>query len=195
MHGTRNWALESPMPSVNGGLTRQTRALARLPDEERVFLACVEDILQAAPGLNYTRDVEPPSPSRNGRPFATLTIETNPLCNLTCSLELGAKALAIVINGRRFDRKRGPAIPYEWWVERRCRDVMALAEGDLRIEINSTLAQVTACRLSAGGDHKWRVLGTYDNGWISALGYLLPFGVMMLSREHTNQYSDWFDVS
>ena len=72
---------------------------------------------------------------------------------------------------------------------------MALAGGDLRIEINSTLAQVTACRLSAGDDSKWRVLGTYDNGWISALGYLLPFGVMMLSRERTEQYSDWFDVS
>lgn len=163
-----------------------------LSDEAKVLLACIEDILQATPGLHYVRDVDAAAARRGDRPFATLIVETNPLCDLTLSIELGLRAFHVVVNGRRFTRERGRRIPFEWWVERRCRDVMAMVAGDLRVEAQSLLTYVLTCRLSAGSEKRWRAIGTFENGWVTALAFLLPFGLLLLMRQRTVVYSDWF---
>jgi hypothetical protein len=159
------------------------------------MLACIEDILQAAPGLHYVREVDAAAAKRSDRPFATLTVETNPLCDLTLSIELTADACNVVVNGRRYTRRRPGRLPFEWWVERRCRDVMAMVSGDLRLQTQSLLSYVMGCKLLAGAGKRWRPIGTFDNGWISALSFLLPFGLLLLTREKTVDYADWFRVA
>ena len=166
---------------------------AALPDEERVFLACVEDILQETPGLHYALEVEPSAARGGERAYATLTIETNPLCELALAIELWPRAFVVVVNGQRYLQKRGRASRFEWWVERRCRDLTAMISGDLRVERHLFISLTVTGTIAAGAGKKWRILGTYENGWAGVLPFFLPFG-LFVTREKTVLYSDWFRV-
>lgn len=166
---------------------------AALSDELRVFAECIEDILAATPGLSYQR--LDPRPPRRGEPSPTVAfmIETNPVYDLSVWIELTTRSFILRINGRPYVQKRGRTTRFEWWVERRCRELIRLLEGDLRIEHETIATFPAMSRLLAGRDGKWKRIVALENGWVAAISFLLPYG-WLLGRTRTLEYADWHDV-
>ena len=165
-----------------------------LSDEQLVFADCVEDVLTSTPGLHYAIffdriDIR----SRDPSVYALFLVETNPTLNLAVSIELSDKAFVIRLNGMTFGRKRGLTTRFEWWVERRCRDVERLVGGDLRLVHQTILGIPLSTVLEAGNPKKWRKIASRENGWVAILAYLVPYGFLMGGKKE-RVLSEWFAV-
>jgi hypothetical protein len=147
-----------------------------LSDEQRVFIRCVEDILASTPGLN-----------------AMFLVETNPVHDLVLAIELADRSFTVRVNGVSFTRKRGLGTRFEWWVERRCRELQRLVGGDLRVVLQKVLTIPVSATLEAGTGKRWHRIGSRENGWLAFLGFLLPYG-FLLAGESRTVFEDWFQV-
>jgi hypothetical protein len=164
---------------------------AALSDEQRVFVECVEDILASTPGLRFEVLFDPREiGSRDRSAFALFLIETNPTHDLTVSIELADTAFVIRLNGVAFVRRRGVASRFEWWVERRCRDVERMVAGDLRLSHQTLLNVPATTTLEAGHGSKWRKIASRENGFVAILTFLVPYGFLMGGKKE-HLYGDW----
>ena len=118
------------MPAREGEILENIDA--QLTDEQRVFVDCVEDVLASTPGLRYAALVGGDE-TGNRDTYATFLIQTNPAYDLTVAIDLRDRAFAVLVNGKVFIRRQGFASRFDWWVERRCRDIERLLNGDLRL--------------------------------------------------------------
>ena len=162
-----------------------------LSDEKRVFVECVQDILAATPGLRYglildRREIARRDPSV----YALFLLETNP-GNPSLSIELSDRAFVVRVNHQAFRRQRGSATRFECWVDRRCRDLERLLSGDLRLVHQTLIMLPMTSTLEVGDESRWHKIGSStENGWVSVLLYLLPYGFLMGGRR-TRVYSGW----
>jgi hypothetical protein len=164
-----------------------------LSDEHGVFADCVEDVLASAAGLRYAALRDPEEIGRRSpRVYAQFLIETNPVHDLALSIELTNRAFVIRINGMPFGRVRGPGSRFEWWVERRCRDLERMLGGDLRVAHRTLLNVPVTSKLEVkGGGKKWRTIATHENGLLALLSYLVPYTFVMGGKKQ-DVYEDWF---
>lgn len=165
------------------------RALA---DEEEVFIACVEDVLRSAPGLRYALLLDPQE-SRGTDPstYAIFLVKTNPALDLALSIELREKGFIVNVNETSFRRTRGFATRFEWWVERRCRDLEAMVRGDLRLTEKKLMSLPVSSLLEAGRDGTWRRICSAENPMIAVASAFVPYGFLM-GNTIRNEFRDWY---
>jgi len=165
-----------------------------LTDEQRVFVECVEDILAVTPGPQYglllDRDQFDVA-RRDPTVYAVFLLRVDPGCNLSLSIELSDRAFTIRVNRQAFRRSRGEATRFECWVERRCRDLERLINGDIRLVHKTLMTLPTSSTLEVGNESRWHKLGTTRNGWLAILAYLVPYGFLM-GGDRTRVYSQWW---
>lgn len=171
-----------------------------LTDEQRVFLDCIEDVLASTPGLEYgvfldRRDIGGSAAGRR-RPlssavYALLVVRTDPRLDLAFAVELSRRAFVVRVNGMRFARRRGLTTRFEWWVERRCKDLERMVSGDLRLVRDTLLSLPVVTTLEAGGGERWHRIGVNDAGWIAVLSVFVPFSFLAAGRRET-VYQDWW---
>ncbi len=162
-----------------------------LTDEQRVFIECVEDILATTPGLQYGLLLDRDQiPRGDSTVYAVFLLRADPGCNLALSVELSDKAFTIRVNRQSFRRVRGEATRFECWVERRCRDLERMINGDIRIVHKTLMNLPTSSTLEIGDESCWHRFGTTENGWLAVLAYMTPYGFMM-GGERTRVYSHW----
>ena len=165
-----------------------------LSEEQRVFADCVDDVLASTPGLRYGVLLDPEQISRlTPEMYAQFLLETSPVHDLVVSIELEDRVFVIRINGVAFVRKRGVGTRFEWWVERRCRDLERLLAADLRITHQTLLNLPVTSTLEAGSGEKWRKIATRENGWVAILSFLVPYG-FILGGKRQHLYEEWFAV-
>jgi hypothetical protein len=165
-----------------------------LSDEQRVFADCVDDVLASTPSLRYGVVLDPEQINRlTPKVYAQFLLETSPVHNLVISIELGDRAFVIRINGMAFIRRRGVGTRFEWWVERRCRDLERLLAADLHVSHQTLLNLPVTSTLEAGSGEKWRKIATRENGWVAFLSFLVPYG-FILGGKKQHVYEDWFAV-
>jgi hypothetical protein len=162
-----------------------------LTDEQRVFAECVEDILQSVPDLRYALVLDPAHfAGRDANMYAQFLIATNPAHDLTVAIELTDKAFVLRVNGIRFARKRGLATRFEWWVERRCKDVERMVAGSLRLTHQNLMNMPVTSTLEIGGGDAWRKFGSRENGLVAVLGFLVPYGFVLSTKKEV-VYEYW----
>ena len=165
-----------------------------LTDEQRVFAECVEDILLSTPGLQCAVLLDPAEfAGRDANMYAQFLIRTNPAHDLTLAIELTDKEFVLRVNGIRFARTRGIATRFEWWVERRCKDVERMVAGSLRLTHRKLMSMAVTSTLEIGGGETWRKFATRENGLVAILGFLVPYG-FVLSTKKQEVYEHWFDT-
>ena len=181
------------MPTGKGHLSLDVTGAARsLTDEQRVFIECIEDVLASTPGLHYALFLDRDEiGSRDPTTYALFLVETTPALDLTLSIELREKSFVVHVNEISFTRRRGLATRFEWWVERRCRDLERMVGGDLRLVQQMLLSMPVSSRLEAGANGKWRHIATLENGLIALLSFFLPYGFLM-GAERKRVFHDWF---
>ncbi len=163
-----------------------------LSDEQRVFVDCIEDILQAMPGLRYAVFFDPADiSSADKTAYALFVIDTNPAFDLTVSIELTERKFIICVGGISFACMRGKVSRFEWWVERRCRDLARMLSSDLRVTQAMLLWIPVSSTLFTGRGKKWRKLGSNENGWFGLLSFFLPFG-MLFTTEKSEVFGEWW---
>ena len=162
-----------------------------LTDEQRVFVECVEDILATTPGLQYGLLLDRDQVARRDPTvYAVFLLRPDPGCNLSLSIELSDKAFTVRVNRQAFRRVRGEATRFECWVERRCRDLERMINGDIRLVHKTLMTLPTSSTLEVGNESRWHKLGTAENGWLAILAYMMPYG-FMVGGECTRVYSHW----
>ena len=167
------------------------RAREPLTDEQRVFVECVEDILATTPGLQYGLLLDDGQVARRDPTvYAVFLLRADPACNLSLSIELSDNAFVVRVNRQAFRRVRGKATRFECWVERRCRDLERMINGDIRLVHKTLLNMPTASTLEVGDESRWHKLGTTENGWLAILAYLTPYG-FLLGGERKRVYKQW----
>jgi hypothetical protein len=184
------------MPAVRGKfvLNSLRRSGESLSDEQRVFVDCVDDVLGSTPGLRYGVLLDPEQINRlTPDVYAQFLLETSPVHDLMISIELEERAFVIRINGMAYPRKRGVGTRFEWWVERRCRDLERLLAADLRITHQTLLNLPVTSTLEAGSGERWRKIATRENGVVAILSYLVPYA-FVLGGKKQHVYEDWFAV-
>ena len=162
---------------------------AQLTDEQRVFVDCVEDVLASTPGLRYAVLVGRDE-TGNRDAYATFLIQPNAAYDLTVAIELRDRAFAVLVNGKVFIRQQGFASRFDWWVERRCRDIERLLNGDLRLVETTVMAMTVSGTLQAGQGKKWHKIGANENGWLAVMSLLVPYSFFMY-REKRKVWPDW----
>jgi len=167
-----------------------------LTAEQRVFITCVADVLDHAHGLRYHLLANPPAnPNIQRTTYASFLIETNPVHDLTVSLELSDRKFIIRVNAQPFIRPRNEFASFEQWVDRCCRAVARLTHPHLRLTQQLFVSRPTSSTLHAGDEMRWRPLGEHEQSWAAILGVLLPFGLALLfTREEQRMYHDWYRV-
>jgi hypothetical protein len=171
---------------------RRNRQDEPLSQEQRVFAECIDDVLASTPGLRYAALFDPQEIGRRDpEVYAQFLLQTSPVHDLALSIELMDRAFVIRVNGRSFSRKRGVGARFEWWVERRCRDLERLVGGSLRVTHQTLLNLPVTGTLEAGRGKKWRKIATFENGWIAFLSFLVPYG-FILGGKRQLVYEDWF---
>jgi hypothetical protein len=164
----------------------------QLPDEQRVFLELVADILDAIPGLTYDVLLDPERIGSIDRSiYAVLPIETNPIYDLSVSLELAETAFHIRVNGMAFSQQLSSPSRLERWIQRRCRDVELLTGGDLKLKHQMFMGLPASTTLSARHDGKWREIGKRESGWIGAMSFFAPWG-LFITHGDERIYRDWY---
>jgi hypothetical protein len=177
------------VPRRSGPQTRH-----ELSDEQRVFADCVDDVLASTPGLRYGVLLAPEQINRlTPEVYAQFLLETSPVYDLVISIELEDRGFVIRVNGMAFARRRGVGTRFEWWVERRCRDLERLLAADLRLTHQTRLNLPAASTLEAGSGEKWRKIATRENGWVAFLSFLVPYA-FILGGKKQHVYEDWFAV-
>ena len=164
-----------------------------LTDEQRVFVECVEDILATTPGLQYGLLLDRNHfdiARRDPTVYAVFLLRPDPGCNLSLSIELSDKAFTVRVNRQAFRRVRGSATRFECWVERRCRDLERMINGDIRIVHKTLMTLPTASTLEIGDESRWHKFGKTENGWLAILAYMTPYGFMM-GGQRKRVYSHW----
>jgi hypothetical protein len=162
-----------------------------LTDEQRVFVECVEDILVNTPDLQYGLLLDGDQIARQDPDvYAVFLLRADPGCNLSLSIELSDTAFVVRVNRMAFRRVRGQATRFECWVERRCRDLERMINGDIRLVHKTLLNMPTMSTLEVGDASRWHKLGTTENGWLAILAYLTPYGFLM-GGERKRVYKDW----
>jgi len=170
---------------------RQPNTGEPLTDEQRVFVECVEDILATTPGLQYGLLLDDGQVARRDPTvYAVFLLRADPACNLSLSIELSDNAFVVRVNRQAFRRVRGKATRFECWVERRCRDLERMINGDIRLVHKTLLNMPTASTLEVGDESRWHKLGTTENGWLAILAYLTPYG-FLLGGERKRVYKQW----
>ena len=165
-----------------------------LTEEQRVFVDCVDDVLASTPGLRYVVLLDPAEISRlTPGVYAQFLLETNPVHDLVMSIELAERVFVIRVNGMAFARRCGAGTRFEWWVERRCRDVERLLAADLRIAHRTLLSLPVTSTLEVGRGKKWRKIASRENGWVAFLSFLVPYG-FVLGGKKQHVYTEWFAV-
>lgn len=165
-----------------------------LSEEQRVFADCVEDVLASAPRLHYARLLGPAEvKSRDRTVYAQFLVETSPAHDLVLAIELSNRSFIVQVNGMSFIRKRGVGTRFEWWVERRCRDLERLVGGDLRLVHHRLLTIPISSTLEAGNGEKWHRIGARENGWLAFLSFFIPYSFLMTGQKST-VYPDWFSA-
>ncbi len=163
-----------------------------LTDEQRVFVECVEDVLATAPGLQYGLLLDRDQfTRRDASVYAVFLLRADAGCNLSLSIELSDKAFTFRVNRQAFRRVRGGATLFECWVERRCRDLERMINGDIRLVHKTLMTLPTSSTLEVGDETRWHKLGTAENGWLAILAYMTPYGFMM-GGDRTRVYSHWW---
>ena len=163
-----------------------------LSDEQCVFVDCVEDILQATPGLRYAVFLDPADINSSDKTaYALFVIDTNPAFDLTVSIELTERSFTVRVGGISSACKRGKASRFEWWIERRCRDLARMLSGDLRVTQAMLLWIPVSSTLFTGRGKKWRKLGSNENGWFGLLSFFLPFG-LLFTTEKSEVFGEWW---
>ncbi len=172
------------------------RKTAKPPtDEQRVFVECVEDILATTPGLQYGLLLDRDQVARRDRTvYAVFLLRADPGCNLSLSVELSDKAFTIRVNRQSFRRVRGEATRFDCWVERRCRDLERMINGDIRVVHKTLLNLPTLSTLEFGDKSRWHKFATSENGWLAVLAYMTPYGFMM-AGERKRVYKKWSVIS
>ncbi|MHC4081165.1 MAG: hypothetical protein ACYS15_02900 [Planctomycetota bacterium] len=184
------------MPAVRGKFVLNTlrRSGEPLTEEQRVFADCVDDVLASTPGLRYVVLLDPEEIGpRTPNVYAQFLLETSPDHDLVISIELEDRAFVIRVNGMAFARTRGAGTRFEWWVERRCRDLERLLAADLRITHRTLLNLPVTSTLEAGRGEKWRKIASRENGWVAFLSFLVPYG-FILGGKKRHVYEHWFAV-
>jgi len=173
---------------------RLPNASKPLTDEQRVFVECVEDLLASTTGLQYGLVLDRDQfdmARRDPTVYAVFLLRPDPGCNLSLSIELSDKAFVFRVNRQAFRRVRGEATRFECWVERRCRDLERMINGDIRLVHKTLMTLPTSSTLEAGNETRWHKLGTSENGWLAILAYMMPYGFMM-GGERKRVYSHWW---
>jgi hypothetical protein len=165
-----------------------------LTDEQRVFTECVDDVLASTPGLHYACLTDPDEIGRaHPDVYAQFLIETGPDHDLALAVELTDKAFVLRVNGTPFVRKRGHSSRFEWWVERRCRDLERMIAGNLRVTQKTLMNLPVSSTLEVGRGDKWRKLGSFENGGLAVLAFLVPYGFVMGGKKQL-VYEGWFET-
>ena len=171
---------------------RRSNISKPLTDEQRVFVECVEDILATTPGLQYGLLLDRDQVARRDPTlYAVFLLRPDPGCNLSLSIELSDKAFTVRVNRQAFRRVRGEATRFECWVERRCRDLERMINGDIRLVHTTLMTLPTSSTLQIGDESRWHKFGTNENGWLAILAYMTPYGFMM-GGERKRVYSHWW---
>ncbi|MHC5009123.1 MAG: hypothetical protein ACYTGF_17390, partial [Planctomycetota bacterium] len=97
------------------------------------------------------------------------------------------------VNGTPFVRKRGRSSRFEWWVERRCRDLERMVVGSLRVTQKTLMNLPVSSTLEVGSGDKWRKLASFENGGLAVLAFLVPYGFVMGGKKQL-VYEDWFET-
>lgn len=167
-----------------------------LSDEQHVFVDCIEDVLIATPGLTYHKLVDPAMTrlrARNTGAYAVFLIDTNPIYDLTVSIELMQSTFALVINGIRFPRRTSGERSFERWVDRCCRLVQRLTEGDLQLKHHVVLGVPQSTVLAVKRGSSVRELCTNQSRWLRTLTWFVPFGVgALISGDQQREYRNWY---
>jgi hypothetical protein len=163
-----------------------------LSEEQRVFVECVDDVLASTPGLGCASVLDPKEIGRR-KPevYAQFLLETNPVHDLAVSIELAQRAFVIRVNGMAFTRKQGIGTRFDWWVERRCRDLERLVGGNLRITHQTLLNLPVSSTLEVGSGTKWYKIAAREHGGMAVLSSLVPYG-FILGGKKQYVYEDWF---
>ena len=170
---------------------RVPRGEEQLSDEQRVFVECVQDILDATPGLRSAllldrREIA----RRDASVYALFLLQTNP-GTPSVAIELSDRAFVVRVNRQAFRRQRGTATRFECWIDRRCRDLERMLSGDLRLVHQTLMMLPMSSTLEVGNESRWHKIGSStDNGWLGVLAFLMPYGFLMGGRR-TRVYSDW----
>lgn len=180
------------MPASKGSFLLNADGRRRtLTDEEEVFIACVEDVLRSAPGLCYAILLDPKEAGvSDSSAYAVFLVRTNPALDLAFSIELRERAFVINVNETSFCRRRGFATRFEWWVDRRCRDLEAMVRGDLRLTHRTLLSMPLSSVLEAGGNGKWHKVGTVENAMLAVVGAFIPYGFLTAGTNRL-EFHDW----
>ncbi len=170
---------------------RVPRGAEQLTVEQRVFVECIQDILAATPGLQYGLLLDRDEIARrDASVYALFLLQTNPGAP-SLAIELSDRAFVVRVNHQAFRRQRGSATRFEFWVDRRCRDLERLLSGDLRLAHQTLMMLPMSTTLEVHDGSRWHKLGsTTENGWVAMLAYLLPYGFLMSGRR-TRVYSNW----
>ncbi len=151
----------------------------------------MEDILATTPGLQYGLLLDRDQIARRDPTvYAVFLLRADPACNLSLSIELSDKAFVVRVNRQAFRRVRGEATRFECWVERRCRDLERMINGDIRLVDKTLMTLPTSSTLEVGDESRWYKLGTTENGWLAILAYLTPYGFLM-GGERKRVYRQW----
>ncbi len=162
-----------------------------LTDEQRVFVECVEDILATTPGLEYGLLLDRDQIARRDPTvYAVFLLRVDPGCDLSLSIELSDRAFTVRVNRQAFRRVRGEATRFECWVERRCRDLERMINGDIRLVHKTLMTLPTSSTLEVGGESRWHKLGKTENSWLTILAFLTPYGFLM-GGERRRVYKQW----
>lgn len=167
-----------------------------LDDEHIVFIECVRDILAVTPGARWHLVTDPEQLQRCKSPaFAVFIIETHPALDMTVSLELGEKSFVIIVNGVTFRQRRKSDMSFDRWIDRNCRVVTRMTEGELRLTTQRLAGTPQRATLSVRRGGEWHELCKNESHPASIMGYLLPFGIgLALSSEQTTEFPDWADA-
>jgi hypothetical protein len=170
---------------------RDSRIDDTLPDERRVFLECVEDVLASTPGLRYALLLDPREiGSRDPAAYALFLVRTNPACRMTLSIELADRAFRVRVNGVCITRWRGVRTQPEVWIERRCRDLHRMIEGDLRLVQHTLLTIPVSSTLEVAREGRRHRIGTTSNRLVGIMSALLPYGFLLNGRRQ-RMFCEW----
>jgi hypothetical protein len=170
---------------------RRPNTVEPLTDEQRVFVECVEDILATTPGLQYGLLLDGDLIARrDSTVYAVFLLRADPGCNLSLAIELSDQAFVVRVNRQAFRRVRGKGTRFECWVERRCRDLERMINGDIRLVHKTLMNMPTTSTLEVGNESRWHKFGTTENGWLAILAYLTPYGFLM-GGERKRVYKLW----
>ena len=173
-------------------------------EDQLLFVQCVHDILSVDGGPDF-HVIDDPLAMR-GVPADTLcifVIETNPLLDLSVSIEIGDGAMRLRVNGVPYAYPRKPGRDVTHWIDRCCRTVERLiASPDLKIETSNSIGITATSTLYVRRPRRrkvkprdnWRKLGekTAVLGVVaSALGHLIPFAIIF-DRDDDRVCKNWY---